>query len=93
MFHIYILASQRNGTLYIGVTNNVAARLELHRLGHGSEFVKRDGVHSLVNVESYAKAEEAIQRKKRMKKWNRAWKIRLIEQDNPEWRDLSDMIA
>ena len=93
MFHVYILASQRNGTLYIGVTNNVAARLELHRLGHGSEFVKRYGVYSLVYVESYARAEEAIQREKQMKKWNRAWKIRLIEQDNPEWRDLSNMIV
>ncbi len=73
MFHVYILASQRNGTLYIGVTNNVAARLELHRLGHGSEFVKRYSVYSLVYVESYPKAEEAIQREKQMKKWNRAW--------------------
>lgn len=93
MFHVYILASQRNGTLYIGVTNNVAARLELHRLGHGSKFVKRYGVHSLVYVESYAKAEEAIQREKQVKKSNRAWKIRLIERDNPEWRDLSDMLV
>ncbi|MGD9839702.1 MAG: GIY-YIG nuclease family protein [Afipia sp.] len=93
MFHVYILASQRNGTLYIGVTNNVAARLELHRLGHGSEFVKRYRVYSLVYAESYARAEEAIQREKQMKKWNRVWKTRLIEQDNPEWRDLSDMIV
>jgi putative endonuclease len=92
MFHVYILASQRNGTLYIGVTNNVTARLELHRSGHGSEFVKRYGVHRLVYVETYSRAEDAIQREKQMKTWNRAWKIRLIEQDNPEWKDLSDML-
>ncbi|TKT73962.1 GIY-YIG nuclease family protein [Afipia massiliensis] len=88
-----MLASARNGTLYIGVTNNVAARLELHRLGQGSEFVKRYRVYRLVYVETYSRAEEAIQREKQMKKWNRAWKIRLIEQDNPEWRDLTDMLA
>jgi len=93
MFHVYILASTRNGTLYIGVTNNVVARLELHRSGHGSEFVDRYSVHRLVYVEGHARAEEAIQREKQIKKWNRAWKIRLIEQDNPEWRDLSDMLT
>ena len=93
MFHVYILASAHNGTLYIGVTNNVAARLELHRLGQGSEFVKRYGVYRLVYVEAYSRAQEAIQREKQMKKWNRAWKIRLIEKDNPEWRDLSGMLG
>ena len=93
MFYVYILASGRNGTLYIGVTNNVAARLELHRAGHGSEFVDRYSVHRLVYVESHAEAEDAIRREKQIKKWNRAWKIRLIEQGNPEWRDLSDMLA
>jgi len=93
MFYVYILASKRNGTLYIGVTNNVAARLELHRNGHGSEFVDRYSVHRLVYAESYSRAEEAIQREKQMKKWNRAWKMRLIERDNPEWRDLSDQLV
>jgi len=93
LFHVYILASKRNGTLYIGVTNNIAARLDLHRQGKGSEFVKRYSVLSLVHVESYTHAEEAIQREKQLKKWNRAWKLRLIEQDNPEWRDLTHLLA
>lgn len=93
MFYVYILASARNGTLYIGVTNNVAARLALHRSGHGSEFVDRYSVHRLVYVETYSRAEEAIQREKQIKKWNHVWKIRLIERDNPEWRDLSDQLA
>ena len=90
MFHV--IFSPVTGTLYIGVANNVTARLELHRSGHGSEFVKQYGVHRLVYVETYSRAEDAIQREKQMKKWNRAWKIRLIEQDNPEWKDLSDML-
>ena len=90
MFYVYILASARNGTLYIGVTNNVAKRLALHRNGQGSEFVKQYSVHRLVHVEPYSRDEEAIQREKQLKKWYRVWKIRLIERDNPEWRDLSD---
>ena len=93
MFYVYILASARNGTLYIGVTNNVAARLALHRSGRGSEFVDRYSVHHLVYVETCSRVEEAIQREKQIKKWNRAWKIRLIERDNPEWRDLSDRLV
>ncbi|HEY0234024.1 MAG TPA: GIY-YIG nuclease family protein [Afipia sp.] len=89
MFYVYILASARNGTLYVGMTNNVTARLELHRLGHGSEFVKKYGVYRLVYIESHETAADAILREKRIKKWNRAWKLKLIEQDNPDWQDLS----
>jgi putative endonuclease len=92
LFYVYILASARNGTLYVGVTNNVAARLALHRQGNGSEFVKRYRVHHLVHVENYARVQEAILREKQIKKWNRAWKLRLIEQDNPEWRDLTNFL-
>jgi putative endonuclease len=92
-YYVYILASSRYGTLYIGVTNNLRTRLEQHRLGVGSEFVKAHGVYKLVYVESYERAEEAIKREKQLKKWNRDWKIRLIEKDNPEWRDLSGLIA
>jgi putative endonuclease len=92
LFHVYILASKRNGTLYIGVTNDIAARLDLHRQGKGSEFVQRYSVYNLVYVESYTHVEEALQREKQLKKWNRAWKLRLIEQDNPEWRDLTDFL-
>ena len=92
MYFVYMLASKRHGTLYIGVTNDLRARLELHRMGKGSEFVKKYNVHRLVYVEPYDNAEDAIRREKQLKKWNRAWKLRLIEQDNPEWRDLTDFL-
>jgi putative endonuclease len=93
VFYVYILASARNGTLSTGVTNNIAARLELRRSGHGSEFVKRYDVHQLVCLEEHETAENAIRREKQIKKWNRAWKLRLIERENPDWRDLADMLG
>jgi putative endonuclease len=92
-YHVYILASRRHGTLYIGVTNNLRTRLEQHRLGLGSAFVRKYSVHRLVYVETYEQAEEAIAREKQLKKWNRDWKIQLIEKDTLEWRDLSDLIT
>lgn len=87
---VYILASKRNGTLYIGVTSNLAARIEAHRNGSVEGFTKEYGVHTLVYFELHSDMYEAIQREKRLKKWNREWKIRLIEEMNPEWKDLSD---
>ena len=93
MYYVYILASQRHGTLYIGVTNSLQARLELHRIGLGSQFVKKYQVHRLVYVEPYQQAEDAIRREKQLKKWNRDWKIRLIEEDNPEWADRSNLLT
>lgn len=89
-YHVYILASRPNGTLYIGITNNLALRLSQHKGGHGSEFARRYSISRLVHVESYDRPSDAILREKQLKKWNRAWKIELIEKDNPEWRDLSD---
>ena len=86
---VYILASKPYGTLYIGVTSNLAARVETHRNGSLDGFTKQYGVHTLVYFEVHADMYEAIQREKRLKKWNRAWKIRLIEEINPEWKDLS----
>jgi putative endonuclease len=86
---VYILASEPYGTLYIGVTSNLAQRLEGHRNGTVEGFTKQYGVHTLVYVEVHDGMYEAIQREKRLKKWNRAWKIRLIEEMNPEWQDLS----
>jgi putative endonuclease len=86
---VYILANQSYGTLYIGVTSNLAGRLEAHRNGTVDGFSKQYGVHMLVYVEQHDGMYEAIQREKQLKKWNRAWKIRLIEEKNPEWRDLS----
>jgi putative endonuclease len=86
---VYILASKPYGTLYIGVTSNLAGRIEAHRCGAVEGFTKEHGVHTLVYFELHADMYEAIQREKRLKKWNRAWKIRLIEEMNPKWNDLS----
>jgi putative endonuclease len=93
MYWVYILASRRNGTLYIVVTNSLPKRLAEHRTGAGSLFVKKYGIHRLVYVESYTQVEEAISREKQLKRWKRDWKIELIERDNPEWRDLSDLVV
>jgi putative endonuclease len=92
-YHVYILASRRYGTLYIGITNDLRRRLEEHRLGKGSEFVKRYSVTRLVHVETFDDPESAIRREKQLKKWNRDWKIRLIEGENLEWDDLSHLIG
>jgi len=91
-YYVYILASGRHGTLYIGVTNNVRARLEQHRAGRGSKFVSKYKVHRLVHVETFATPQEAIAREKQLKFWRRDWKIELIEKDNLDWSDLSDLI-
>jgi putative endonuclease len=93
MYYVYILASRRYGTLYIGVTNSLRNRLEQHRNGRGSSFVKAHGVFRLVYVESYARPDEAIAREKQLKRWKRDWKIELIERENLEWRDLSDLLV
>lgn len=92
-YHVYILASRRYGTLYVGVTNNLQRRLEEHRLGVGSEFVKQYRITNLVYVETFESPELAIRREKQLKKWNRDWKIRLIEEENLEWRDLSHLVG
>jgi putative endonuclease len=91
-YYVYILASRRYGTLYIGITNDLRSRLEQHRLGIGSAFVRKYKVLQLVYVETYESAAAAIQREKQLKNWNREWKIQLIEKDNFEWRDLSGLI-
>jgi putative endonuclease len=93
MYYVYVLASGRHGTLYIGVTNSLQTRIEQHRAGKGSLLVKKYGIFRLVYVESYDRIEEAISREKRLKRWKRDWKIELIERDNLEWRDLSDLIV
>ena len=93
MYAVYILASGKYGTLYIGVTNNIRQRLEQHRSGHGSEFVKKHKIYRLVHIEEFQSAEDAIRREKQLKKWNRDWKIRLIETENPDWSDQSDLIG
>jgi putative endonuclease len=85
---VYILASRRNGTLYVGVTNNVARRVSEHRADAVSGFTKEYGVHMLVYVEFHDAMENAILREKQIKRWKRAWKLELIERENPQWRDL-----
>ena len=87
---VYILADKPYGTLYIGVTSDLASRIEAHRSGAVDGFTKKYGLHTLVYFELHAGMYEAIEREKRLKKWNRAWKIQLIEEKNPQWKDLSD---
>ena len=87
-YYVYILASKRNGTLYIGVTNNLGRRVYQHRMGMAEGFTKRYNVHRLVYYETTCDVRFAIGREKRMKKWKRSWKIELIESVNPEWKDL-----
>jgi len=89
---VYILASQRNGTLYIGVTSDLQRRASEHNNDLIEGFTKRYGVHRLVYYELHQDMVSAITREKQMKKWNRAWKLELIEKQNPEWRDLKDII-
>ncbi|MFQ5676480.1 MAG: GIY-YIG nuclease family protein [bacterium] len=92
-YYIYILASKRNGTLYIGVTNDLIRRVYEHKNDVVDGFTKKYQVHRLVYYEETNDVYEALQREKRMKKWKRQWKIKLIEEMNPEWRDLYDEIV
>ncbi len=90
---VYILASQRNGTLYIGVTSDLVARVWEHKNDLADGFTKEYQVHTLVYYELHGEMLAAITREKQLKKWNRAWKLKLIEQGNPQWRDLWSDIA
>jgi putative endonuclease len=90
---VYMLASKRNGTLYTGVTSNLAARIHQHRNGLIRGFTRDYGVKLLVWFEPHATMHSAITREKRIKKWNRAWKLQLIEAANPEWRDLAEELG
>lgn len=88
MYYVYIMASQKNGTIYIGVTNDIIRRTYEHRGGQLTGFSQKYRVKHLVHYEEFQDIRDAIQREKRLKKWNRAWKIQLIETQNPDWRDL-----
>lgn len=88
LYWVYILASRRNGTLYVGVTNDLARRMHEHRTGVADGFTFRYGVTVLVYAEAYENLLEARTREGALKKWRRRWKVDLIERDNPEWRDL-----
>ncbi|MCL5094078.1 MAG: GIY-YIG nuclease family protein [Patescibacteria group bacterium] len=91
-FYVYILASRRNGTLYIGVTSNLLKRIDEHKSDFVGGFSKKYHTHLLVYYEGHKTVEEAILRERRLKKWERKWKLRLIETDNPEWDDLYEKI-
>jgi putative endonuclease len=91
-YYVYILASQRNGTLYIGMTNDLVRRVYEHKHDLVDGFTSKYGVHRLVWYEIAASPYVAITREKRLKEWNRAWKIRLIEESNPNWEDLYDRL-
>jgi putative endonuclease len=90
---VYILATKRHGTLYIGVTNDLQRRLQEHRDGSNAGFTKRYKVHRLVHYEIYESPAEAIMRETHIKKWRRDWKSNLIERDNPDWEDLPAPMA
>ena len=89
---VYILASKKQGTLYTGVTSDLLKRVWEHRNDAVDGFTKRYGVHSLVYYELHGDMESAILREKQIKKWRRAWKIQMIEKDNPQWLDLWNSI-
>lgn len=88
-YFVYILASKRNGTLYVSVTNDLARRTDEHKDNAPQSFTQKYQVHSLVYYEAFDSPNDAIRREKNIKAWQRAWKIRLIESFNPNWSDLS----
>jgi putative endonuclease len=89
---VYIMASKRNGTLYIGVTSNLSERIYAHREGRGSEFCKKYGVTRLVYYEEHPLYTTAIGRETNLKRWKRKWKLELIEKVNPNWDDLFEQL-
>ncbi|MEM6475308.1 MAG: GIY-YIG nuclease family protein [Pseudomonadota bacterium] len=89
---VYILTNRKDGTLYIGATADLSARIEQHRRGTVSSFTKKYQCHRLVWFEYFENIHDARQTERRMKAWKRAWKIRLIEEANPDWQDLTDTL-
>ena len=89
---VYILSSKRNGTIYIGVTSHLQERIWQHKNGLVDGFTKKHRIHLLIYYEFHDTMLAAITREKQMKKWNRAWKLNLIEEQNPEWRDFAESL-
>ena len=89
MYYVYILASKRNGTIYIGATDDIERRMHEHKNETFKGFTEKYNVNQLIYFEAYNNSEDAFTRESQMKKWNRAWKLELIEKDNPQWLDLS----
>jgi putative endonuclease len=92
-FFVYILASRRHGTLYIGMTDNLARRYSEHHVGAVPGFTRKYGVKILVWYELHESRESAFVRERQLKKWNRAWKLALIERSNPKWQDLASQLV
>ena len=92
-YFVYMLASKRNGTLYIGVTNNLLKRVHQHKNDIEEGFTRKYNVHSLVYYEVFNRIQDAITREKQMKKWKRQWKMELIEKSNPNWEDLFESLS
>ena len=92
-YFVYIMASRKNGTLYVGVTNDLIRRVFEHREGSVAGFTKRYDIKDLVYFEEHDEPRNAIQREKNIKHWSRAWKLALIERQNPDWQDLFDMLT
>jgi len=88
IFSVYILASKKKGTIYVGVTSNLRRRIYEHKNNLVEGFTKKYKIHSLVHYENYEYVDDALIREKQLKHWNRKWKIELIEKENPEWKDL-----
>ncbi len=91
-YYVYILSSKRNGTLYTGVTSDIVKRVYEHKNGLVEGFTKKYNIHNLIWYEAHESAESAINREKQIKKWKRAWKLKLIEKENPKWIDLYESI-
>ena len=92
-YYVYILASKQNGTLYIGVTSNLVKRVYEHRNGLVEGFTRKYGIKMLVFFERTTDVNAALQREKQLKKWDRKWKLELIEKNNPQWKDLYEEIC
>jgi len=92
-YYVYILASKKNGTIYVGVTGDLIKRIYEHKQNLIDGFTKKYNVHDLVYYEVHTEIEEAITREKQIKRWNRKWKLRLIEEKNPGWNDLYNEMA
>lgn len=92
-YYVYIMASKKNGTLYIGVTNNLTRRVYEHKNDLIEGFTKKYGVHKLVYYEQINDIDSEIEREKKLKKWNRRWKIGLIQKFNPNWHDIYDELT
>ncbi len=93
MYYVYIMASDVNGTLYIGMTNDLIRRVDEHRRGRVEGFTTKYGVRQLVQFEEHKRPIDAIKREKQIKKWNRIWKTDVINQSNPEWDDLFETLS